>query len=44
MIRRRRRAHLVLWLLLAPLMLAAVVGAVTLRPRPPVAAPAELPR
>ena len=44
MTRSRRRRHLVVWLVLTPLMLAAVAAAVTHRPPLPAAAPAGTPR
>jgi hypothetical protein len=44
MTRAKRRRHLVAWLILTPLMVAAVAAAVTHRPPLPAAAPAGTPR
>ncbi len=44
MTRSKRRRHLAVWLILTPLMLAAVATAVMHRPPLPAAASAETPR
>ncbi len=44
MIRRRRRAHLIAWLVITPLLAVTVLAAVTLRPPVPAEAPVGTPR
>jgi hypothetical protein len=44
MIRRRRRAHLIAWLVIAPVLAVTVLTALVLRPPAPAAAPVGTPR